>query len=166
MDKIKTLISNLGILIFSFLLISCSPQQSVNEFQANDSVSSEQKITKQGDEDNWYGKVTNWFGGLVNDSNELKKAAENGDAKAQYELGVMYYWGDGGVPQDVEKSTYWFRKAAEQGDAWAQFKLGGMHYHGWGVPINFKKATYWYEKAAKQGHAEAEIMLLKAQSQL
>jgi len=47
------------------------------------------------------------------------KAAEQGDAIAQYMSGEFYYHGEG-VPQDKEKAVYWYTQAAEQGNADAQ----------------------------------------------
>ena len=41
----------------------------------------------------------------------LKALAEQGDAKAQYKLGTMYYFGHG-VPQDYWEAVRWYRKAA------------------------------------------------------
>ena len=49
--------------------------------------------------------------------------AEQGNAHAQFNLGVMYY-NSQGVPQDYEAAMTWFRKAAEQGHDNAQFNLG------------------------------------------
>jgi len=47
---------------------------------------------------------------------KLRKAAEQGDAEAQYNLGVRYANGEG-VPEDYKEAVKWFRKAAEQGFA-------------------------------------------------
>ncbi|HIF9081733.1 TPA: tetratricopeptide repeat protein, partial [Photobacterium damselae] len=47
---------------------------------------------------------------------ELKEVAKQGDAKAQYYLGMMYLEGKG-LPQDDKRATHWFQKAAKQGDA-------------------------------------------------
>ena len=46
----------------------------------------------------------------------FRKAAEQGDATAQFNLGIMYYNGQG-VTQDDSEAVRWLRKAAEQGDA-------------------------------------------------
>ena len=46
-------------------------------------------------------------------------AAEQGDADAQYNLGVMYDKGRG-VPQDYKTAVKWYRLAAEQGFAPAE----------------------------------------------
>ncbi len=43
-----------------------------------------------------------------------EKAAEQGDADAQNNLGCMYYNGDG-VAQDYNKAREWYEKAAENG---------------------------------------------------
>ncbi|MDD3043204.1 MAG: tetratricopeptide repeat protein, partial [Methanosarcinaceae archaeon] len=51
------------------------------------------------------------------------KAAELGDAAAQYNLGRCYAKGEG-VEKDPDKAAYWFMKAAEQGDVTAQKTLG------------------------------------------
>ena len=48
-----------------------------------------------------------------------RMAADQGDANAQYNLGVMYQNGQG-VAQDDSAAIKWFRMAADQGDANAQ----------------------------------------------
>ena len=52
--------------------------------------------------------------------------AEQGDAKAQHLLGLMYNEGKG-VPQDYKEAVKWWRVAAEQGDEYAQRNLETMH---------------------------------------
>jgi len=64
---------------------------------------------------------------------EWKPLAEQGNANAQYNLGLMYQKGDG-VPQDDKTALKWYRLAAEQGNASAQYNLGAMYYKGEGVP--------------------------------
>jgi len=44
---------------------------------------------------------------------EVKLAAEAGDANAQYDLGGMYEEGQG-VEQNYEVALKWYRKAADQ----------------------------------------------------
>ena len=84
--------------------------------------------------------------------------AETGDARAQYNLGLMSYKGQG-VIQNFRKALRWFTRAAEQGDARAQYNLGVMYEHGVGTPLDREVATQWYQLAAKQGHAGAEKQL-------
>ncbi len=56
------------------------------------------------------------------DVNELQKKAEQGDAAAQYNLGVCYSNGQG-VPKDIDKVVEWYQKAAVQGDEGAKSAL-------------------------------------------
>ena len=83
-----------------------------------------------------------------------KLVAENGDANAQYNLGVMYSYGYGILESDAE-AVKWYRLAAEQGNANAQFSLGVMYSNGEGVPQNNTRAYVWYSVAAAQGHEYA-----------
>lgn len=91
-------------------------------------------------------------------SEELLRKAQNGDAMAQFYLGVCYDFGKG-VKQDYKMAVYWYRKSAEQGNVDAQFNLGGCYDTGQGVPQSYEKAAYWYRKAADQGDAAAQYNL-------
>ncbi len=82
---------------------------------------------------------------------EWRPLAEQGDADAQHNLGVMYNTGRG-VPQDYAKAVKWFRKAAEQGDGGGQYNLGNMYSDGNGVAKDFVLAHMWYNLAAVQGN--------------
>ena len=62
-----------------------------------------------------------------------KPLAEQGNASAQSNLGVMYANGYG-LPQDYKQAVKWYRLAAEQGNARAQSNLGAMYEAGKGVP--------------------------------
>ena len=53
----------------------------------------------------------------------FRKAADQGYADAQSNLGVCYMTGIG-VNKDLQEAAQYFRKAADQGDARAQFHLG------------------------------------------
>ena len=53
------------------------------------------------------------------------KAAQQGDAKAQFKLALCYDDGTG-VPQDKALAAQWYTKAAEQGHVKAQVKLGDL----------------------------------------
>jgi len=60
-----------------------------------------------------------------------RQRAEQGDAKAQADLGVMYATGEG-VPRDLVEAVAWYRQAADQGWAEAQNALGSMYATGRG----------------------------------
>ncbi len=89
---------------------------------------------------------------------EFRPLAQQGDARAQYNLGVIYSKGQG-VPQDYAEALHWYRQAAEQGDASGQFGLGGMYLDGRGVPRDYAEAVRWYRQAAEQGDARAKFNL-------
>jgi FOG: TPR repeat, SEL1 subfamily len=81
--------------------------------------------------------------------------AEQGNDKAQYRLGFMYYEGQG-VPQDYKTAIKWYRLAAEQGNAIAQNDLGVMYQYEQGVPQDLKESLKWYRLSAEQGFAVAQ----------
>ena len=87
----------------------------------------------------------------------LLKAAEQGNAAAQDNLGDCYYYGRG-VEQNYTEAVKWYRKAAEQGYAVAQNILGLCYYYGRGIEQSYTEAVKWYRKAAEQGHANAQVM--------
>ena len=89
---------------------------------------------------------------------ERQVLAEQGDAVAQYNLGVMYRIGRG-VPKDDKAAVKWWRLTADQGDAEAQYNLGVMYRTGEGVPKDDKEAVKWTRLAAGQGVAEAQYNL-------
>ena len=86
------------------------------------------------------------------------KAAEQGYANAQHNLGVMYERGRG-LAQDYKIAFKWYAKAAEQGYKIAQNNLGVMYDRGRGVPKDYKLAFKWFTKAAEQGYADAQFEL-------
>ena len=83
-----------------------------------------------------------------------RKAAEQGVARAQYNLGVMYANGEG-VPKDEQQAMLWYRKAAEQGVARAQYNLGVMYDNGRGATKDEQQAYFWWLLASAQGHQGA-----------
>ncbi len=92
---------------------------------------------------------------IVDRTEDLRLAAKQGNADAQFHLGCMYYDGHG-VPQNYTEAVKWFHLAAEQGNASAQFKFGLMYDTGLGVPQNYAEAVKWYRLAAEQGDADAQ----------
>ena len=84
--------------------------------------------------------------------------AENEDAEAQRNLGVMYHQGLG-VPQSNAEAVKWYRRAAENGHPRAQQNLGVMYEDGAGVSQDLVEATLWYEASAENGNMFAKINL-------
>jgi TPR repeat protein len=91
----------------------------------------------------------------------LPSLAERGNARAQSNLGHMYYHGRG-VRQDDSEALKWFRRAADQGDAQGQLHVGIMYAEGQAVPQDAAEATKWYRLAADQGDAQAQYNLALA----
>jgi hypothetical protein len=54
-----------------------------------------------------------------------RKAADQGHAQAQNNLGTMFEQGRGVAQSNVEAAR-WYRKAADQDNADAQYNLGNM----------------------------------------
>ena len=89
---------------------------------------------------------------------EWRPLAEQGDARAQYNLGVLYRKGRG-VPQDDVQARQWYEKAAAQGQAKAQYNLGTLYLNGSGVPKDYQQALRWFRMAADQGEALAQTKI-------
>ncbi|MBE9208697.1 DUF2610 domain-containing protein [Nostoc sp. LEGE 06077] len=89
--------------------------------------------------------------------NDIQKAAEGGDAEAQYLLGIAYNAGEG-VTADSERTAYWLRRAATRGFSRAQFAYGQRLYWGWGqTQPNKKEGFDWWLVAAENGNASAML---------
>lgn len=86
----------------------------------------------------------------VSDFRENLQAAEQGNAAAQYNLGAMYYKGQG-VRRDDAEVVRWYRQAAEQGLAQAQNNLGVMYAERRGVRQDRALAQEWFGKACQNG---------------
>jgi TPR repeat protein len=78
----------------------------------------------------------------------MMPAAEQGDAEAQFWLGVAYDQNWFGTT-DVKEAVKWYQKAAEGGNPDAQVELGQKYEDGEGVEQSFKLAAEWYRKAAE-----------------
>ena len=81
---------------------------------------------------------------------DLTPLAVQGNADAQFNLGVMYANGQG-ISQDYKTAVKWYRLAAEQGIADAQFNLGLMYGLGRGVIQDNVYAHLWGNIAASNG---------------
>ena len=79
--------------------------------------------------------------------------AEQGDAQAQFNLGLMYENGRG-VKQDYFEAVKWYRQAAEQGLALAQYNLGLKYAKGQGVRQDKGQAKEWFGKACDNGYQD------------
>ncbi len=78
------------------------------------------------------------------------RGADQGHARSQFGLGVLYHDGRG-VEKDPAEAAKWYHLAAEQGHADAQYNLGIMYEYGNGVSQDFVTAHMWYDLAQVHG---------------
>ena len=85
--------------------------------------------------------------------------AEGGDARAQYQLGVMYLNGEGIAPDDA-MALKWFRLSADQDYTPSLMGLAEFYYkEDQGADHDHEEAARLYTLAAKSGNAEAQFAL-------
>ena len=89
---------------------------------------------------------------------QRKRATNEGNAEAMFNLGLLYANGQG-VTQDYVRAREWYEKAAANGNATAMLNLGQLYEEGWGVAQDYGKAREWYEKAADKGEPRAKAQL-------
>jgi TPR repeat protein len=77
----------------------------------------------------------------------LEKLAEGGDARAQYEISLMYLQGIG-TRVDPARGGYWMLAAANNGNVAAMVEIGGRFESGANVERNYLLSFTWYRRAA------------------
>lgn len=89
----------------------------------------------------------------------LLEAAEGGDARAQYGLGILTYQGRG-IEKNKDDAIRWLRNAAQQGQLDAQAAFWQIRL-GSGVsilsPPAAEEAFSWMRTAAENGHLESQF---------
>ena len=90
-------------------------------------------------------------------SKEWKPLAEKGDARAQSNLGILYFNGKG-VLKDYSQAVKWLKLAAEQNEPEAQYILGKIYAEGDGVIKSFKNAKYWTKLAYENNFNGAKVI--------
>jgi len=71
---------------------------------------------------------------------EFSDAAAMGDAEGQYQLGLLYMLGHGGIQQDYGRAAQWFQRAAATGHPRAMYMLANLYATGNGVERNYEEA--------------------------
>ncbi|RYE07051.1 MAG: hypothetical protein EOP22_19325 [Hyphomicrobiales bacterium] len=82
---------------------------------------------------------------------DLRDAAANGDARAQFEVAAILTEGRA-LPQDYATAAIWYERAAATGFVPAQYRLASLYENGNGVEKNLDAAKLWYERAAEAGN--------------
>lgn len=88
----------------------------------------------------------------------LRPLAEQGMARAQSNLGVLY-WQGLGTPADPIEAARWLEKAAAQGNANAEYGMGLLLREGRGVPKDALRAAGYFNLASAQDHPDARFNL-------
>jgi TPR repeat protein len=90
---------------------------------------------------------------------QIREAAERGDAEAQFRLGMLH--GDGEITgkPDYSEAAAWLTKAAEQGLVSAQSALAYLYSTGYGVAQDDLEAARWHRKAAENGSARDQYII-------
>ena len=86
----------------------------------------------------------------IPESLTITQAAANGDAVAQFQLGLERL-----EAQDFAAGADLISAAAQQGLPAAQYRLAKLHERGIGVPRDFTEARAWTERAANGGNIKA-----------
>jgi TPR repeat protein len=84
--------------------------------------------------------------------------AEQGNATAQYQVGILYAEGKGVAASDLIAAA-WFQRAANQGVAEAQYNLGVSYAEGLGLTRDDVAAAKWFRRSADQGMPYAQLNL-------
>ena len=87
---------------------------------------------------------------MAADFSQNQRLANQGNASAQYNLGVMYYKGEE-VLKDNRKAFEWFQKSADQDNAKAQFNLEAMITNGEVTLSTDDKVVQIFRKEAYKG---------------
>ncbi len=82
-----------------------------------------------------------------------RRAAQLGDAEAQYTLALMLDTGSG-ISPNPGQARYWYRRAAAQGNVHAQHHLAEMLRDGRGERPDQNEAVSWFLRAAELGHVD------------
>ena len=84
--------------------------------------------------------------------------AKAGDARAQYNVALCYFKGDG-VDPSLITAFDWFKKSADQDYGNAECFMGLCYYFGKGVKQDYKKAFEYFSRAAEKDIPEAQFNL-------
>lgn len=96
--------------------------------------------------------------------NWLLKAANGGDADAQFQLADALFKGASGFLPDHAQAWGWYEKAALQNNGKASFMLARMAKYGDGTTQNQQLSTHWLMASSQQGNAQAMFLLSNAYS--
>lgn len=92
-----------------------------------------------------------------------KKSADQGNPRAENNIGNCYFRGRG-VETNYEEAFRYYKKSAKQGNAVGQYNLGVLYQIGKGTEKNYEEAFKWFTKSSEQGYEDAEEKLKELES--
>lgn len=87
---------------------------------------------------------------------QIQDAANQNDAKSQYQLAMIFELGLG-VEKDLSQAFVWYQKSAQQNYAKAQYNLGVFYALGKGVDKDIQQSKHWILSANKNGYSGSSI---------
>lgn len=90
---------------------------------------------------------------------EIRKAAEAGDAGAQFRLGEALLQDPARTPENSANAVRWLEMSAENGNTEAMIVLGRLSRTGVGILQNFGNTAKWIQTAAARGNPEGMLEL-------
>jgi tetratricopeptide (TPR) repeat protein len=84
--------------------------------------------------------------------------ANQNDAKACYNLGLMYHDGDG-VTLNMDEAVKWYTKSADLNYKEAQYMLASLVFRREIQSISYERAAQYYQQAAELGHVKSQLNL-------
>lgn len=127
-------------------------EDSIASTDSHTSLNWHQKAAQQGDQEAQYALAHLYFKGKKVERDDelgyhwLKISAENGYAKAQFEMGEHRL-----QKKDFKTAAHWYKKAASKGEKNAQYQIGMMYLRGQGVPQSYIHAYAWINIASANG---------------
>jgi localization factor PodJL len=85
---------------------------------------------------------------------ELREAAANGSAQAQFEVAAIFSEGRI-LEKDLAEAARWYERSAAQGFVPAQYRLGNLYEMGTGLDKDLEQARLWYQRSAEAGNRMA-----------
>lgn len=185
----------IGILLLLLLFTGCVPSTLYKKNEAQPVLSEKDLLIKEANQGNiealikvglfYYSGENGFREDQLEGARYLKKAAETGDANAQYLLACIYFSDESNSYVKSEKlALEWFKKSAgqghieaqnilnklsenktkiitlaNQGNTDAQAELGIMYINGVYIEKDDKKGVYWLEKAAYQNNFKGQFLL-------
>ncbi len=83
----------------------------------------------------------------------LESAAQSGDIRAQFELGMIKFSYDG------QSGIQWIEKAAAQGHVEAQYLMGSIYLEGKATQRDIKKSFNYFDSCSKLGNKKCDFYI-------